>query len=418
MMKDSIHRAIVEKYQDVCAWFLPKGADLYIPFYSSYDIRDSGNKIAAVDANIFPAGFNNICQADRDFSVELAQKYIFDHYGNQVRNILLLCEEHTNNPYYWENVNAIRDILEGSSFRVRIAVPEDRIRESFEVQSVLGTKILVEVARSGQQEVLDGFKADLILSNNDFSRSYSEWTEQLQVPINPSPGLGWHRRKKSNFFKFYNELAGEFAAILGIDPQVFQVRTKLVEDFDVSKEDSRKNLAHVVESMLEELVDDYQKRGISEPPYLYIKNNSGTYGLGVTEVASAEDVLEWNYKEKKKMKATKGGGGVHEVIVQEGISTQVKSGEDTAEPAIYMIGCHLAGGFLRAHQSKDARQSLNSPGAVYRRLCVSDLEINVEGKPLENVYGWVAKLGVLAIGLETQAMGVKYPGYQMKKSPC
>ena len=167
--------------------------------------------------------------------------------------------------------------------------------------------------------------------------------------------------------------------------------------------------------MLAQLTREYKEQGIPGQPYLYVKNNAGTYGLGVTEVSSPEDILNWNYKTRKKMKATKGGGGVHEVIVQEGIPTQVRSGEDTAEPAIYMLGCRLAGGFLRTHESKDARQSLNSPGAVYRRLCVSDLEINVEGKPLENVYGWVAKLGLLAIGLETQAMKVVYPEYQVKK---
>ena len=109
------------------------------------------------------------------------------------------------------------------------------------------------------------------------------------------------------------------------------------------------------------------------------------------------------------MKAAKGGRSVEEVILQEGIPSSVSSDGITAEPAIYMVGCGLAGGFLRAHGKKGKNESLNSPGAVYKRLCVSDLDVSVEGHPLENVYGWLARLGLMAIGLESEAMGVTYP---------
>ncbi len=413
-MKEIIHRAIVEKHSQVQDWFWPLGEKLQIPFYSSFDIRDSGSKVGAVDANIFPAGFNNICQADKEHSVELARDYVADHYGSGVRNILVIAEEHTANAHYWENVKTILKILEEAGFKVRVAVPEDRFTEPFMVQPFHGGEIQVDISRQAEPHVLGDFKADLILTNNDFSKSYSNWTQSLKMPINPSPELGWYQRRKHHFFEHYNQVAGEFGKVLGVDPRTFQVLTRKVESFDVGDEASRQSVAAVVEEMLSQLKQDYKEQGIQSEPYLYVKNNSGTYGLGVTEVSSPDDILNWNYKTKKKMKATKGGGGIQEVIVQEGIPTLVRSGEDTAEPAIYMLGCHLAGGFLRTHERKDERQSLNSPGAVYRRLCVSDLEIDVEGKPLENVYGWIAKLGLLAIGLETQAMGIVYPDYQVK----
>jgi glutamate--cysteine ligase len=66
---------------------------------------------------------------------------------------------------------------------------------------------------------------------------------------------------------------------------------------------------------------------------------------------------------------------------------------------------------LRAHAEKDETESLNSPGAVYKRMCVSDLKVDVEGAPMENVYGWIAKLGVLAIGYEANEMKVEFKGY-------
>jgi glutamate--cysteine ligase len=78
------------------------------------------------------------------------------------------------------------------------------------------------------------------------------------------------------------------------------------------------------------------------------------------------------------------------------------------------VGDSLAGGFLRTHEQKDEKDSLNSPGAVYKKLCLSDLKIKAEGCPLENVYGWVGKIGLLAIGRETQKMNIKYRGYKSK----
>jgi glutamate--cysteine ligase len=65
-----------------------------------------------------------------------------------------------------------------------------------------------------------------------------------------------------------------------------------------------------------------------------------------------------------------------------------------------MVGDKLCGGFLRTHQEKSPIDSLNSPGAVYKRLCISDLRVDSTKCPQENVYGWVAKIGMLSIAKE------------------
>jgi len=79
---------------------------------------------------------------------------------------------------------------------------------------------------------------------------------------------------------------------------------------------------------------------------------------------------------------------------------------------MYMIGCQLAGGFLRAHSEKDDGESLNSPGAVYQRLCISDLSVKLEGCPMENAYGWVAKLAFLSVAQEAREHGVELKNYR------
>jgi glutamate--cysteine ligase len=185
----------------------------------------------------------------------------------------------------------------------------------------------------------------------------------------------------------------------------------------MADETSLKTLSEKVDAMLVRLQKQYDQRGITEKPFVFVKNNAGTYGLAVIRVGSGAEVMDWNYKSRKKMKAAKGGRDVEEVIIQEGIPSHVQAeGGITAEPVIYMIGTELAGGFLRTHAEKSSSESLNSPGAVYKRLCVSDLNVSLKGHPLENVYGWSARLGVLAIGLEAKEMGISFKGYH--PAPC
>jgi glutamate--cysteine ligase len=412
-IKDSLHRNYCEKEKTLQDWFCRKTKDLSYPIYSSYDIRDSGFKVSNVDANIYPAGFNNICPTDKETSEDLFGNYLKAHYGD-VRKILLITEEHTNNPYYWDNVATIRNLLEAGGRSVLVAFPRKR-NEPLQVKSASGAEITVVSGDCDSPEVRE-FNPDVVISNNDFSEPLEEWASTVKKPVNPPRELGWYQRKKSRYFHHYNRLVEEFSALVGIDPFLLNARTEVFEHFDPADPDSLQTLADKVDAMIADLQVEYDKRGIAEKPFVFVKNNAGTYGLAVIRVSQGSEVLDWNYKSRKKMKAAKGGRDVEEVIIQEGIPSRVQAEGASAEPVIYMIGCELAGGFLRSHPEKSSTESLNSPGAVYKRLCVSDLNVSLQGHPLENVYGWSARLGVLAIGLEAREMGVTFHGYQA--APC
>jgi glutamate--cysteine ligase len=414
-MQDEIHKQIILNIDKVNAWFREIRQSVDIPFYSSYDIRDSGYKVTNVDANIYPAGFNNICQTDRENAGVLVRSYVNRHYGSKVKRLLILTEEHTNNPYYWDNVAALRRIVEDAGLEVKLAVPRMQIDGPVFMKSASRGDIPVESAilSEGKISIAGGdFDPDLIVSNNDFSEYYEEWGKVIQSAINPPRELGWYRRKKSTYFKHYNNLCAEFAKLIDVDPWLLNVETELFENFDLADDASRAAIAARIDAMIEKIRAEYSVRGIEEKPVVFVKNNSGTYGLAVIRVSSGEDFLTLNSKTRKKMKAAKGGREVEEVIIQEGVPSVVEKDGVTAEPAIYLLGCQLAGGFLRTHAEKGPTESLNSPGAVYKRLCVSDLGVSVEGHPLENVYGWIAKLGVLAIGRESAEMKVEYRDYR------
>ena len=409
-----IHNQICKQINPVADWFKSKTSTLEYPIYSSYDIRDSSYKVTNVDANIYPAGFNNICPTDKETAVDLFQKYIFIHYGKNVKKILLVTEEHTNNPYYLENVATIFEMLVSGGFEVQVAFPK-LIETPLELISVTGKKINV-FSGYAQSESFQKFAPDIVISNNDFSLALTDWGDQLDLPLNPPRELGWYQRKKSRYFENYNQLVNEFSKVAQIDPFLMRVETQLFENFDINSDTNRDHLADQVDLFLNQLAKTYQQKGIEEKPFCFVKNNAGTYGLAVVKVNSGAEVKEWTYKSRKKMKAAKGGRDVEEVIIQEGIPSIVTSDLATAEPVIYMVGCELAGGFLRTHSEKSSTESLNSPGAVYKKLCVTDLLDDRYKCPKENVYGWSAKLGLLAIGLEAQQMKVQFKGYS--KAAC
>jgi len=402
-VKEHIHSLICQNKATLNSWFSERTAGVYLPFYSSYDIRDSGSKFGVVDGNIYPAGFNNICQVDKEQASESTLRFLQERFP-KVQNILLVTEDHFKNSFYWENVHSIVSFIAENGIAVRVGMLSKELKEPVEMESFKGSKVLAEpvISIDGQLQ-LDGFVPDLVISNNDFTNAYEE-VNFSNTTVIPARELGWFQRRKSNFFNYYNEHAEQFSSLLGLDPNLFKVQTRLFENFDITEESSKADLAEKTEEMLSDLGQYYKKAGIDQKPFLVIKNNSGTYGLAVTKVESGEDVLSWNYKTRKKMKAAKGGGGVSELILQEGIPTVVKADADVAEPAIYMIGSELVGGFLRTHSKKNENESLNSPGAVYKKLCLSDLKFKTGDCLQENVYGWVAKLGLLAIVEEAKKL--------------
>jgi glutamate--cysteine ligase len=226
--------------------------------------------------------------------------------------------------------------------------------------------------------------------------------------------LGWHSRKKSDHFKYYNQLAGEFAALVGIDPWSIQIDTDEVEPVNFNENVGIEEVATKVEQALERIKKSYEAHQIQRKPFVFIKNNAGTYGMGIMVAHSGDEVRQMNRRTKNKMSVGKNRRPIQSVAIQEGVPTTTLVDRLIAEPVIYLFGSELIGGFLRTHSEKGDEENLNAPGMVFRKLCMSDLRNlsveAIEGEPaseqpqdlpvLELIYGSVAKLSALATGME------------------
>ena len=56
----SLERLIVGAFAEVESWLRSAFTENTAPFYSSVDLRNNGGKIAPIDTNLFPGGFNNL----------------------------------------------------------------------------------------------------------------------------------------------------------------------------------------------------------------------------------------------------------------------------------------------------------------------------------------------------------------------
>ena len=55
-----LERQVLDRRSDIEHWLRNQFIEHEVPFYSSVDLRNSGFKLAPVDLNLFPGGFNNL----------------------------------------------------------------------------------------------------------------------------------------------------------------------------------------------------------------------------------------------------------------------------------------------------------------------------------------------------------------------
>ena len=86
---EKLHSEIIKNHMKIEAWFRNQWVKYPAPFYSSIDIRNSGYKIAPVDTNLFPAGFNNLDETFEFLYISAAQ-HAFERLSPDLTKILII----------------------------------------------------------------------------------------------------------------------------------------------------------------------------------------------------------------------------------------------------------------------------------------------------------------------------------------
>ena len=159
----------------------------------------------------------------------------------------------------------------------------------------------------------------LMLVENGFSCRPPELLCGIDQPMTPSPGHGWFKRRKSRHFEAYNALAADFGAAFGIDPWLVSTYVQHCGLVDFRARVGLECVALNVEKMVYALREKYAEHGIEGDPYIYIKADSGTYGMGIMTAKSGADVYAMNKKTRHSMHVIKEGVHNTEVMIQEGV---------------------------------------------------------------------------------------------------
>ncbi len=383
------------------------------PFYASVDLRNAGFKLAPVDTNLFPGGFNNLNPAFLPLCVQAAMSAI-EKICPEARNLLLVPENHTRNQFYLQNVARLATILQHTGLNVRVGSLLPEITEPTVLDLPDGQKLTLEPLRrlgiGGRRLGLDGFDPCAVLLNNDLSAGVPLLLQNLhEQTVLPPLNAGWHVRRKSRHFAAYQEIAGRFAAALGIDPWLINPDFGVCGEINFQERTGEECLAANVDMLLQRIRMHYKQYGIDSKPFVIVKADAGTYGMGIMTVYDAAEVRGLNRKQRNKMSVVKEGVQVTEVIIQEGVPTFETVDEGTAEPVVYMIDRYVVGGFYRVNTARGIDENLNAPGMHFKPLAfgtscsLPDGSLGPDAPPNRfYAYGVVARLALLAAALELE----------------
>lgn len=405
-----LEQRILDSSSAIERWFRLRWQAHESPFYTSVDLRNSGFKLAPVDTNLYPGGFNNLNPAFIPLAVQAATSLI-ERICPKAKNLLLIPENHTRNRWYLENVAVLAAILGQTGLEVRLGSLNLEVTGPTELETASGKKLTVEpLKRSGTRLGLEGFDPCAIVVNNDLSSGIPEILTGLDEQVLLPPlHAGWVVRTKSQHFAAYDDVASDFGQLLKIDPWLVNPYHAQCGEIDFQARAGEECLSSNVSMLLEKIRLKYLEYGIKETPYVAVKADAGTYGMGVMMVRDASEVRDLNRKQRNKMAVVKEGLVVSNVIIQEGVQTMERIEDKVAEPVVYMIGQYVIGGFYRVHGARGAEENLNAPGMHFVPLAfdesctVPDPHASCEAPPNRfYAYGVVGRLAAAGAALELE----------------
>ena len=410
----SLEKNMLNAMPKIEHWFRTQWLEYASPFYASVDLRNSGFKLAPVDTNLFPGGFNNLNPEFLTLSVQAAMVAV-EKICPEAHRLLIIPENHTRNTYYLRNVVELASIMRQAGLDVRIGSISPEITEPTTLTTHDGQELLLEpVVRIGNRlklinKDLGDFDSCAVLLNNDLSGGIPEILQNLEQDLIPPLHAGWSTRRKTQHFSAYNRVVDEFSKLLDIDPWLLNPYFSTCGQIDFHAREGEECLALKVDELLMKIRAKYAEYDIKQDPFVIVKADAGTYGMGIMTVKSPEDVRDLNRKARNKMSVVKEGLQVTEVIIQEGVYTFESINDAVAEPVVYMMDHFVIGGFYRVHTGRGVDENLNAPGShfvplAFEKPCSLP---DCAGAPdaLPNrfyAYGVVARLALLAAAIELQ----------------
>ena len=408
---NELEQRILESTPVIERWFRLEWMEHTPPFYSSVDVRNAGFKLAPVDTNLYPGGWNHLTPEMMPLAVQAAMAAI-EKICPEAKNLLLIPENSTDS-FYLSNLLQLQRIFYQAGLNVRLGSLSKDVTSTTTIDLPNGESVILEpLVRSKHRLGLKHFDPCTILLNNDLSAGVPGMLEDLHEQyLLPPLHAGWGTRRKSNHFKAYEEVAKRFGKLLGMDHWLINPMFNQCGEVDFSQDSGLECLRANTDALLGKIRRKYKEYGINEKPFVVIKADNGTDGLGVMTVRDVKELDALTPKVRERMAQAKAGKVVTEVIIQEGVLTNERINRAVAEPVVYMMDRYVVGGFYRVHAERGVDENLNAPGSSFVPLAFEQsAQLPQPGmKPGASVpnrfymYGVIGRLAMLAASYELEA---------------
>ena len=404
-----LENRIIHAMPTIEHWLRKKWRNHSVPFYCSVDLRNSGFKLAPVDTNLFPGGFNNLNPAFIPLCVQ-AMMTAVEKICPDTHSVLLIPENHTRNIFYLQNVATLKKIMQHAGMHVRIGslLPEINAVTNFSLPDG-NTLTLEPVERTNNRLSVKDFDPCTVLLNNDLSTGIPKILQNLEQVVIPPMHAGWTTRRKSRHFSAYDNVAQEFSDLIGIDSWLINPLFASCGKINFQEQKGVDCVASAANEILSNIQEKYTQYGVKEKPFIIVKADAGTYGMGIMTIKDGADIYSLNRKQRNKMAKVKEGLPVSDVLVQEGVYTFERINEAVAEPVVYMIDHYVVGGFYRVHTGRGTDENLNAPGMHFVPLAFDTTCLlpnhTARADFISNrfyAYGVIARLALLAAAQELE----------------
>jgi len=150
----------------------------------------------------------------------------------------------------------------------------------------------------------------------------------------------------------------------------------------------------------------YKEYGIKEKPFVVVKADDGSRGMGISTMRDARSVAELGAMLGGRQPAP----GVQDILVQEGVLTRERINEAVAEPVVYMMDRYVVGGFYRIHAERGDDEDLCAPGSSFVPLAFEQsthlpqpgVKPGASAPNRFYMYGVVARAAMLAASYELE----------------
>jgi glutamate--cysteine ligase len=407
---NELEQRVLDSMSAIERWFRLEWMEHTPLFYAAVDVRNAGFKLSPVDIDLFPNAWNHLAPSMLPLAVQAAMAAI-EKICPEARNLLIIPENDLRDTSYLSNLAQLRRIFLMAGLNVRFGSIDPELKKSEALTLPGGEALRMDPAlRLKGRLGLKDFDPCTILLNNELGAGTPGILEDLHTQyLLPPLHAGWSTRRRSTYFKIYEEVAKRFGKLIGIDHWLINPLFDKCDDVDLSTPDGLEALTARADVLLARIKKKYKEYGIKEKPFVMIKADSLGRGAGLMTVRDARDVANW-LAQANPAHADLWRGN-RQFLLQEGVLTQERVDDSAAEPVVYLLDRYVVGGFYRVHAGRRVDEYLNTSDSRYVPLAFAEsaqlpqpgVQPGASAPNRFYMYGVIARLAMLASSYELEA---------------